>query len=141
MFHWRQTSSIPEKQRLIEKQFGKKVPQHLFFAVENISHLTAKEKIMIEQLFGIGHSFFSKSNDTGKKSLEASLNLDTLPEDLSTLRVLHIRDGTKMCYSFQLRDQTCHLLQASAKKKVINFLDLWSRPPQISAVSQLWLRE
>jgi len=37
MFHWSDASSIPEKQRLIEEQFGEKIPQHLFFVLENIS--------------------------------------------------------------------------------------------------------
>ncbi|HAU66087.1 TPA: hypothetical protein DCW61_01950 [Candidatus Uhrbacteria bacterium] len=79
---------------------------------------------MIEQLFGTEHSFFSKPKQTDKRSLDGSLNLDTLPEDLSTFRVLHIRDGTRMHYSFELRGQTCHLLQASSKgKNTIYFLE------------------
>src|SRR3989338_1496343 len=129
MFHWQETASIPEKQRLVEKHFGKKVPQYLFFVIEDISRLTLKEKTMIEQLFGITHSFFSTPPDPDKKNLGYAFNLNTLPENLCTFRILRIRDGTRMHYSFELRDQTCHLIQVSMHSDTgINFLDLWAHP-------------
>ncbi|MBI2473167.1 hypothetical protein HYV70_01265 [Candidatus Uhrbacteria bacterium] len=128
MFNWRETKSIPEKQRLVERHFGKKVPRYLFFAIKDTSPLTAKEKAHIEQLFGMTHSFFSHSNHPNKKGLGSSLNLNTFPENPSSIRILRIRDGTRMHYSFEIKGQTCHLLQASADDdKGVNFLDLWAR--------------
>ncbi len=126
MFHWREKASIPEKKRLVEKQFGKKVPRYLFFGIEETSPLTVKEKTDIETFFGITHSFFSHP-ERHQKNLGSALNLNTIPENLSSIRVLCIRDGTRMHYSLEIRGQTWHLLQASEEDdKSVNFLDLWT---------------